>query len=366
MLSKAAEILIGLAVVGLMVNDIFQTAIVPRAVGRRWRASAYWTRATWRLCLAYTRRLSDPEARERVLGVYAPSALILTFVLWLTLLIVGYGLIFHGLRSGIKPSPSLWDAIYFAGTSVLTIGYGDVVATAGGARFFAILAGATGFASVAIVTSFLFALFRAFQEREVFVVTFGTRAGAPPSGVELLVTHARLGLMSDLSGVFREGQRWTAQVLESHLAYPMLPYFRSSHDYESWVAALGALLDAATLLITTLREEAAGEARLMHAIGLHAVHDLTNYFRLRSAEGVGIERSEYEAAGERLRAAGLHPDRTDAAWEAFSALRAAYAGRLNALARFFDIPPAQWVGDRSLIVIEHHGLPAQVVEPVLR
>ncbi len=356
MVSKLAEIVIGAAIVALIANDVFQTVIVPRAVSRRWRASGYWSRWLWFGFVAFTNRLQNSDAREAILSRYAPLALVVTMVLWVTLLIFGYGTIFYGLRNEIKPVPGYWDAVYFAGTSLLTIGYGDVVASAGPARFFAILSGATGFAVVAIVTSFLFALFGAFREREVFVLTVGTRASSPPSGVELLVTHARLEMMETLPDLFKRGETWMAQIMESHLAYPTLPYFRSSHDYESWVATLGALLDAAALIMTTVRDQPSGEARLMHAMGRHAVHDLAKYFRLPAGDGVGVDRAEFDAARERLAAVGLHCYDAENSWAAFSLLRSTYAARLNGLARYFDIPPAQWVGDRSLISMEHGAM----------
>ena len=97
------------------------------------------------------------------------------------------------------------------------------------------MAGASGFGVVAVVTAFLFQLFGAFQTRENFVVTFGPKAGAPPSGVTLLETYARLGMINQLSTLFEEGQRWGAHVLEQHLAYPILAYFRSTHDFQSWI-----------------------------------------------------------------------------------------------------------------------------------
>jgi hypothetical protein len=360
MLSKLAEIVIGASIVALMVNDIFQTVIVPRAVGRRWRASAYWTRLMWFSFVALARRLTTSDAREMLLSRYAPLALVVTMVLWVTFLIFGYGTIFHAMRNEIRPVPTYWDAVYFAGTSLITIGFGDVVATAGPARFVSILAGATGFAVVAIVTSYLFALFGSFQQREVFVMTLGLRAGSPPSGVEILTTYARLNLMPALPELFRSGETWTAQVMESHLAYPMLPYFRSSHDYESWVATLGAMLDAAALMMTTVRDEPSGEARLMQAMGRHAVHDLAKYFGLPTGDDPGVDPVEFRTARDRLTEAGLRCYEAEDAWAAFSLLRSTYATRLNGLARYLDIPPAQWVGDRSLLATEHGGLSADV------
>jgi len=306
-------------------------------------------RVSWPVWRALALRIADSDAREDFLGAYAPLALVGFLVLWATVLIVGYGLIFYGIRTELRPVPSFGGALYYAGVSFLTIGYGDIVPAGGSARFVSLLAGASGFATVATVTTFLFSIFGAFAARENFVVTFGTRAGAPPSGVTLLETYARFGIMADLDAVFEEGVRWSAAILESHLAYPILAYFRSSHDYESWVGAVGALLDASTLKLTLIEDGAPGHAKLYNEMARHLVRDLTNYFRFDQGDHAGVERYEFDAARERLREAGLSVREADDAWEKFSALRGTYAASLNEIAGFFRIPPAQWIGDRSYL-----------------
>jgi hypothetical protein len=200
----------------------------------------------------------------------------------------------------------------------------------------------------------LFSILGAFSARENFVVTFGVRGGAPPSGVTLLETYARLGMTpADLDQVFEEGLRWSAAVLESHLAYPILAYFRSSHDYESWVGVLGALLDASTLKLTLVDGGGVGHAKLVNEMGRHLVRDLASYFRFETGDNPGVERHEFDIARRRLLDAGLPVRETDDAWEKFVALRSAYATPLNSMASFFRIPPAQWVGDRSYLSHPH-------------
>ncbi len=133
----------------------------------------------------------------------------------------------------------------------------------------------------------------------------------------------------------------------------MLAYFRSSHDYESWIGTLGALLDAAVLLMTTV-DVPCGQARIFSSIGRHATHDLAHYFEAAvAADAVGIERSEFERACDRLERAGYRLFDRDEAWSRFAHLRATYAANLNGLARKFDIPPVQWIGDRSLVANPH-------------
>jgi len=108
--------------------------------------------------------------------------LVVFLIVWVAGLVFGYGLLFDALADQVRPRPGFGAALYFAGTSLLTIGYGEFVPLTGAARFLALAAGASGFGTVAVVTAFLFSLFGAFSRREVFVILFGARAGAPPSG----------------------------------------------------------------------------------------------------------------------------------------------------------------------------------------
>jgi uncharacterized membrane protein len=161
-------------------------------------------------------------------------------------------------------------------------------------------------------------------------------------------------MIDNLSQSMREARTWVAEILENHLAYPILPYFRSSHIGESWLGTLGALLDAASLMVTALEGVSAGQAHLLLASGMHLTGDLAEYFAL-SPHGdhddseVGIERAEFDYALFRLRTSGYTVRSADEAWPRFVALRKEYAGDLNVLARHWIIPPAQWIGDRSLI-----------------
>lgn len=347
----------GIAILMLTLNDVFQSAIVPRAVGRRFRISYFAWRWGWTLwpMLAWKIYGGSDERREDFLAAFAPGMLIGLLVLWGSLLVAGYGSIFFGLRGGLSPAVhSLGAAAYFAGTSLTTIGFGDIAGRSSGTRLFAIVAGATGLGLFSVITAYLFALFGSFQTRESFVVMLGARTGTPPSGVDLLAIAGYTQTIGDLEAILLEAQRWVARVMESHLAYPALAFFRSSHDYQSWVGTLGTLLDAATLMMTTIEGGRDGEARIFYNLSRHAAHDLTRHFGVTSeSDSAGLERGEFENACDRLVHAGylLH-DRT-VAWERFSKMRATYAPQLNALARFFEIPPLQWIGDRGPVTGPH-------------
>lgn len=350
--------IIGAGLAGLVIYDVFQTVIVPRWTERRWRMGPSAVRRLWPWWRARGLRMSDADKREDFLGAFAPFSLMLILMLWLSSSVLAYGLMLHALRDQMKPHLESWsDAFYAAGVSLLTVGFGDFVGASGAARMVTLCAAASGLAVVALVISWTFSLYASFGRREVQVVTLDARAGAPPSGLMLLETYARLEMRDRLPALFDEWENWAAEVLESHIAYPILPFFRSSHDGESWVSAMGAVLDAATLLLTTVDDGPHGQARLMHGLGAHALLDLSHYFnvpRQGVGGGVGVERMEWNIACRKLEKVGYKLREPESAWQDFSEARATYAENLNGLARLLASPPTQWIGDRSVLPYERH------------
>ena len=174
------------------------------------------------------------------------------------------------------------------------------------------------------MVTFLFSLYGSYQRREIQVVALQAAAGAPPSAVALLESYAHLGLVGRLPDLFLEWQRWGAEVLDSHVAYPLLGYFRSSHDDLSWISAVGTMLDAASLVLTTIDGVPRGEAKLFKRVGTHLVEDIHN-LGFRAGEPTSLDRSDFDAACDRLEEAGYALLPRDEAWPAFQAARATYA-----------------------------------------
>lgn len=348
-LADVAMLLIGIGAIAWTMADVFQSVVVPRAPTLPYRISYLVWRSLWHVWPPLGRILyrRDAAMQEEFLATFAPFTLIVMLITWVVVLVLSFGVVFFALRGGLSPPQrSYWDTAYYAGSSLLTLGFGDIVAKEGTARFISLCAGATGFGVFSITTAYLFAIFGTFQRRESFIVQFAARAGAPPSALALFEIAAKTGTQKSLERIMRQGQEWIAALMESHLAYPVLAFFRSSHDDQSWIGTLGALLDAGLLANTVLSDGEQGEAQICFSIGRHAVRDLAGFFGIsdRVAQDAIIAREEFDRACDRLAAAGYHLQERDAAWSQFSRKRADYASYLDAMARFFHIPPVAWIG----------------------
>jgi Ion channel len=337
----------GTLILVLIAADVFETIVVPRPSPGPHRLSRYVIKVSWRSWRWLGARTRSGLARDGFYGIYAPGAVILLLSAWLALLVLGYGLLFYALRADLVPAPTdLGTSLYFAGTSILTLGFGDVVATGMLARLVSIVAAASGLGVVALVITFLFSLYGSYQRRESQVVTLSSRAKAPPSAVVLLETYARLGMVDELPALFASWEAWSAEVLDSHVAYPLLGYFRSSHDNISWLSALGAVLDACALVLTTIEDIPRGQAELTKRGGAHLVEDIGNVVGLHG-DGSRVGQAEFDEAYERLRVAGYRLGDPDESWHRFERGRATYAGRLEALASFWATPATAWIGERT-------------------
>jgi hypothetical protein len=346
---------LGTVLVVLVFWDLFESIVVPRPTPGWFRIGRYVLRSSWRVVRAAGRG-RDGRPRDTLLGLYAPAVTLVLLGVWLLVMIVGYGLILFGLRGQLRPDPGdLGTATYFAASSVLTLG-GDFVAVGPAARVVVVAAAASGLGVVALVVTFLFSLYGSYQRREVPVVTLQAAAGAPPSAITLLETYARLDLVGRLPDFFAEWERWAAEVLDTHVAYPLLGFFRSSHDNLSWISALGTVLDAASLVMTTTEGVPRGEADLFRRVGSHLVEDITNLgFRSRStarpdpaANRIGVDRAAFDQARARLAAAGYALAPADGAWQAFDAARGEYASRLEAMAYYWATPTNSWLDSGAI------------------
>ncbi len=352
--ARVLEVVTGVTLGLIAFYDIFKSIVLPRPAINKFIFVRQLFFSTWAMWRWVGERIDNPGRREGWLATFAPIGALMMFLVWGAALLFAYALVFDGLRDEMHPVPGdFLESIYFSATTLVPLSYGDFVPLGILARVFTVFESATGVAIAALAITLLFSLYDSFQRREELVVSLDALAGAPPSGLQILETSADLGMRDKLGDTFDDWRAWTAAVLESHLAYPLLFYFRSSHDNEAWLNSFGAVMDAANLVVSTVDGEAVGSARLMLTVGNHLVEDMSWNFGYDRDEEVGIEKDEFSAAVERLTKAGYTCRQIDPAWEHFSKIRRKYAYVLNQAARRFAIIPAQWIGDRSYL--PHQG-----------
>ncbi|HUO33453.1 MAG TPA: potassium channel family protein [Candidatus Acidoferrum sp.] len=323
--------------------EAFETIILPRRVTRYFRITRFYYIYTWRPWCAIARRLKTPKARETFLGYYGPLSLLLLFVLWAASLIVAFGLLYYSASRSDGYHITLNTCIYMSGTNLFTLGIGDVTPHTGIERVLTVTESGLGFGFLALVLSYLPVIYQAFSRREVNIVLLDARAGSPPSAGELLRRHAGPGGKGALQRFLLDCERWSAELLESHVSYPVVAYFRSQHSNESWLAALVAILDSCALLISSTEDECSRQARLTFAMCRHTVVDLAQVFSA-APRVLGYDRLPPEDLARlrtSLAAAGMSLRATPEVGEKLAKLRSMYEPYVFTLGGylFMQIPP---------------------------
>lgn len=339
-------LILGLLCLAEVLLDAFQTIILPRRASGRFRVSGIVMRATWIRWRSIARRVRKKNRRESFLSYFGPLSLLMLVVIWAVGLIFGFGLIFHSLGSPFSDAHSIgnWETdLYVSGTTLFTLGLGDVVPLSLPGRFLVALEGGMGLAFVAGVIGYLPVLYSAFSRREVSIILLDARAGSPPTALELLRRHSGSTGELALQTLLVEWERWSAELLESHISYPQLCFFRSQHDNQSWLTALVAMLDTCAVLIATVEGDAARQAQLTFVMARHAVLDLAHIFGVQDGPP-GQDRlppTSLDKVCEQLAIAGFKLCAGDASIQRLRELRAMYEPEAFQLGRLLmqELPP---------------------------
>jgi hypothetical protein len=326
--------------------DAFQTIILSRRVSRRFRLTRTFYRLLWTPWRAVAKRVSSPRRRENVLTVFGPISLILLLVFWASCLIVSFGFLHWALGSHVTGPggvSGLGTDLYMSGTNFFTLGLGDVTPHTRGARVLTVLEGGMGFGFLALVIGYLPLISQAFSRREVCISMLDARAGSPPTAAQLLGRHYH-DQEEDLGEFLRDWESWSAELMESHISFPQLCYFRSQHNNQSWLAALTVVLDVCCLMVARMKDGPVPRARITLASARHAVIDLCAVLNLSHMPGAdrlgpaGTERLEsfLTKVGVRLRT-------EESSVTEFAALRATYEPYVQALSKHVMMPLPNWV-----------------------
>jgi hypothetical protein len=338
--------LAGLLVLWAVLLDALETVVLPRRVRRQLRLTAWYYRLAWGPWAALTKRIKSQGSREALLGYFGPLSLIFLLALWATGLILGFALLQYGTGGHLLLSQLTFGGLlYHSGETFFTLGYGDIVPDSGWSRFLAVLEAGMGFAFLGIVIGYLPTIYSAFSRREVEIALLDARAGSPPTAAELLRRYCQCPPHDGLDRIFHAWERWSAEVLESHLSYPVLSFFRSQHNNQSWLAALTTILDATALVMVGVEGIASEQAKMTFAVARHAVVDLSQVVLTRYDPLVAdrLPPEELVRLRQALSDKGLKLRAGHAAEEKLAALRALYEPYVNALARSLLIVLPPWL-----------------------
>src|SRR5579862_7785582 len=267
----------GFVIIFAVLLDAFETVVLPRRVRRQFRITAWFYHNTWIPWRKITSHVKSPSRCENFLAYFGPLSLIFLLALWAVGLIIGFALLQYGAGEHIqlnKEPISFGRLIYHSGETFFTLGYGDITPTSAISRALAVLEAGMGFGFLGTVIGYLPTIYSSFSRREVQISLLDAHAGSPPTAAEFL---SRLATSSDqavLNQVLRNWERWAGEVLESHISYPPLSFFRSQHLNQSWLGALTTILDSTSLIIAGVDDLRKEQAKLTFAMARHAAVDL--------------------------------------------------------------------------------------------
>jgi Ion channel len=349
-------LLLGLFLLTAVLLDSFQTIILPRRPVTRFRLTRFFFVATWTPWTRLVHLMRDRRTREQLYSYYGPLSLLMLFVMWAITLVTAYAFIYFGLHTPftdplhpVTGIAHLRSCFYVSGSTLFTLGLGDDVPVSQAARFVIVTEAGTGLGFVALVIGYVPVLYSAFSVRETEVALLDARAGSPPTAGELLLRHQFDGGGIALSKLLAEWERWCATMLETHISYPILCYYRSQHDNQSWISALTAILDTCALLITAVEGPAQRQAQLTFAVGRHVLVDIGHVFhqeqaeqKLREGAFTRLDDDEFSYLCDLLRQAGISLCGDVNIRTRLDALRMLYEPHACSMAHYLHLELPRW------------------------
>jgi hypothetical protein len=216
---------LGVAIILIVLGDAFETIVLPRRVTRTISLARLFYQYSWLSWSAAIRSIFSGKRQETYLSFYGPLSLLLLLILWATGLVIGFALLLWASGSAIKTpegTVTFNSYLYLSGTTFFTLGLGDVTPNTSLGRGLVAFEAGMGFGFLALVIGYLPVLNQSFSRREVNISLLDARAGSPPTAAEMLRRHSHDRGLEDLQQLFHEWERWSADLLESHLSYPVL------------------------------------------------------------------------------------------------------------------------------------------------
>jgi hypothetical protein len=309
----------------------------------------FFYRITWKPWAMLATRRKRNKKRDSLLSYYGPISLLLLLAFWAVALMFGFALIHYGVHTqfaGTLFPNRFGNDLYMSGTTLVTLGLGDLTPATPLGRLLTVLEAGIGFGFFALVIGYLPVIYQSFSRREVTISLLDARAGSPPTATELLRRHAGPEGTDALLHLLQDWERWSADLMESHLSYPLLAYFRSQHDNQSWLGSLTVILDACALSMVAVEGMCQYQAGMTFAIARHALVDLSQVFGVAPVTADSFDRlpaEELAVMRQALREAGFLTIETHNVPADLAQKRALYEPYALALARYLCIELPPWI-----------------------
>ena len=335
----------GIVLILAIVWDAFEALVLPRTATRRLRPAKLFYQSAWPVWTAVAGVFGRGRRRENFLALFGPLAILILMACWAVMLLFGFAMVQWGFGSHLSAAQGaggFWTDLYMSGTTLFTLGIGDVTPNGPLARALTVIEAGLGFGFLALVIGYLPVLYQGFSRREVNISLLDARAGSPPTAGELLVRQARD--MAGLEALLRDWERWGAELMESHLSYPVLLFFRSQHEHQSWLGALTAILDASALCIVGVQGGPSRQAQLTFAMARHAIVDLSQATSTRPLppEADRLPPEDFRSLVSHLARNGVTLTDGAMAESTLAALRALYEPYVCAMAARFRLTLPPW------------------------
>ncbi len=346
-------VIFGIVLIVLVAQDAFETIVLPRRVTRRIRLARLFYRLTQIGWKSIGHLIRSRARRESFRGYLGPLSLLALLVFWAVLFVFGFGLLLWGLTLPLNAPDrpiSFLTYLYMSGTTFFTLGLGDVTPMPGVGRVLVVSEVALGFIFLALVISYVPIIYQAFSRRELRISLLDARAGSPATAVELLRRNCVSKHVEELRMLLHDWEVWCADILESHLSYPVLAFYRSQHEQQSWVEALTVILDTCALILTSIDGAPVAPARFTFAAARHAVVDLAQVFNTSPPTAVKrLSSAEFARLQEMLTAAGIRLQEGPASEQKLAELRATYEPFVSALAERIQVSLPPWIPPKDTL-----------------
>ena len=346
--------IVSLLILYIILQDAFETIVLPRRVTRRLRLARIYYILSWNIWSKVAKKIHRESRRENFLSYYGPLSLLILLIIWAIGLVFGYALLQWSFGSAlvlVGNHANFGTDFYMSGTTLFTLGLGDVVPYGTLARLATVAEAGTGLGFLALVIGYLPVIYQSFSRREVGISMMDAHAGSPPSAFELLRRHQHGDVMPELVEHLHDWENWCADILESHLSYPVLMYYRSQHDRQSWLAALTTILDATALLVVGIDDVPEKTAWFAFAIATHAAVDLGQVFT-QPDQFAPVDRlppGDFARLLEQLKALGVPLHNEETAEERLRGLRQKYEPYILSLSQHLHMPLPGWFAEKDNI-----------------